>query len=430
MIGQTALIDVVVVGAGFAGLAAANQIKAAGVDCLVLEARDRVGGRVEAGSNGLGETVDLGGQFICDDMPEIMALARQHGKTLVRAYTVGAGLVQPIPQNADDLYGRVTAMRDRLNAIEPDDPSIAGLSVAAWTAAQADEKDAKAGFLSMIEGLWCQPPADVPLWYLIGNDRRITNEVPELQYLLKETIHSLAVDLARPLGDAVRLSEPAERIVQDASGITVKTPRGTISARKLIVAVPPVMAGRIAFDPPLPKSLADALGAWRSGRVIKAFVRYKEPFWRERGLSGMVFFLDPAGLYACDASHDDGHAALVVFIGGRIASEWAAGGKSGTAARIVARLSAALGPQAADALDITLRDWSDDRWSGGAYSDIVIDCAASNAEAVLRSGLADISFACSELSPSYPGYIEGALVAGREAAAEVVAQLAGSLPAG
>ena len=74
----------------------------------------------------------------------------------------------------------------------------------------------------MIEGLWCQPPDDVPLWYLIGNDRRITNEVPELQYFLKETIHSLAVDLARPLGDAVRLSEPVERIVQDAGGVSVK----------------------------------------------------------------------------------------------------------------------------------------------------------------------------------------------------------------
>ena len=62
----------------------------------------------------------------------------------------------------------------------------------------------------MIEGLWCQAPDDMPLWYLIGNDRRITNEVPELQYFLRETIHSLAVDLATPLGDAVRLAEPVD----------------------------------------------------------------------------------------------------------------------------------------------------------------------------------------------------------------------------
>ena len=173
-----------------------------------------------------------------------------------------------------------------------------------------------------------------------------------------------------------------------------------------------------------------ALGVWRSGSVIKAFVRYAEPFWRERGLERHGLLSRTAGLYACDASQDDGHAALVVFAGGRIAREWARWRQAGVGGQIVARLTAALGPQAADALDITIRDWSDDTWSGGAYSDIVIDFAATDAETVLRSGLADISFACSELSPSFPGYIEGALVAGREAAAEVVARLAGSLPAG
>ena len=82
------MADVIVVGAGFCGLTAANELKAAGIDVPVLEARDRVGGRVEAQTNGLGETVDTGGQFICDDMPEVMALAKKHGKTLVREQCV------------------------------------------------------------------------------------------------------------------------------------------------------------------------------------------------------------------------------------------------------------------------------------------------------------------------------------------------------
>ena len=110
-----------------------------------------------------------------------------------------------------------------------------------------------------------------------------------------------------------------------------------------------------------------------------------------------------------------------------IATEWAASGEDGIKARIIAKLTAALGPQAGTPLDITIRDWSDDKWSGGAYSDIVIDPEARDAEAVLRRGLTNISFACSELSPSFPGYIEGALVAGREAAENVIARL-GELP--
>ncbi len=427
MSGPTARTDIVIVGAGFTGLAAAHVLKEAGRDFLLLEARDRVGGRVEAGSNGLGEEVDLGGQFICDDMPEIMALSKQYGKTLVRAHTAGRGLVQPEPQDAADLYLRVVAIRDRLDEIDPEAPSVAGSSVAAWTALQPDEPDAKAGFLSMIEGLWCQAPEDIPLWYLVGNDRRITNEVPELQYFLRETIHSLAVDLAKPLGDLVRLARPASHVEHAADGVVVHAEGMSVEARILLVAVPPVMASRISFDPALPGPLARALDVWRSGSVVKAFVRYASPFWREWDLSGSIFFMEPQGLYVCDAGKDS-HVALVVFAGGRIARRWAALGTEGVKSEIISRLTAALGPQAGAPLDITMRDWSDDPWSGGAYSDIITDIDATTAETVVRNGTGSIRFASSELSPSFPGYIEGALVSGRQAAADILEIPAGSEP--
>ena len=427
MSGPTARTDIVIVGAGFTGLAAAHVLKEAGRDFLLLEARDRVGGRVEAGSNGLGEEIDLGGQFICDDMPEIMALSKQYGKTLVRAYTAGRGLVQPEPQDAAALYLRVIAIRDRLDEIDPDAPTVAGLSVAAWTALQPDAADAKAGFLSMIEGLWCQAPRDIPMWYLIGNDRRITNEVPELQYFLRETIHSLAVDLARPLGNSVRLARPVSHVEHAADGVTIHADGLSVEARILLVAVPPVMAARISFDPALPDPLAKALGVWRSGSVVKAFVRYASPFWRERDLSGSIFFMEPQGLYICDAGRD-AHAALVVFAGGRIARRWAALGTGGVRSEIISRLTAALGPQAGSPLDITMRDWSDDAWSGGAYSDIITDIDATSAETIVRNGMNNIRFASSELSPSFPGYIEGALVSGRRAAAEILETLAKPKP--
>jgi len=159
----SARTDVAIVGAGFAGLAAAHELQAAGIDYLLVEARDRVGGRVEAGRNGLGESLDLGGQFLCDDMPEIMALAARHGKTLVRSHMTGASVVQPGFNEAGRLYAHVSAMRERMNGIDPDDPSIAGLSVAAWADAQDEDEHTKDGFRSMIEGLWCQPPDAVPL---------------------------------------------------------------------------------------------------------------------------------------------------------------------------------------------------------------------------------------------------------------------------
>ncbi|TIL83299.1 MAG: FAD-dependent oxidoreductase, partial [Mesorhizobium sp.] len=200
---------VVIVGAGFTGLTAALELKKAGIDFLVLEARDRVGGRVEATRNGLGELIDRGGQFLCEDMPELMALAKARGKTFVETYVYGDFITHPSMSagQAERTYVTAMAIRERMNRIEPDDPAIAGLTVAGWLQRQEDPADAKAAFRSMIEGLWCLALDKLPLWYLIDNDRRITNEVPELQYFLRETMQSLAENLAGDLGDRLRLNE-------------------------------------------------------------------------------------------------------------------------------------------------------------------------------------------------------------------------------
>ncbi|TKA98612.1 MAG: flavin monoamine oxidase family protein, partial [Mesorhizobium sp.] len=95
---------------------------------------------------------------------------------------------------------------------------------------QADADDAKAAFRSMIEGLWCLAMERLPLWYLIDNDRRVTNEVSELQYFVRETMHSLADDLARDLGDRLRLNTAVEAIEDGPGGVRVVSPAGAIEA--------------------------------------------------------------------------------------------------------------------------------------------------------------------------------------------------------
>lgn len=423
------MTEVVVVGAGFCGLSAATALGEAGIDVTLLEARDRVGGRVEARLNGLGETVDTGGQFICDDMPEVMALARRHGKTLVKSDFDGDYVAQPAMtrKEAERAYDGSAALRERMNLLSPDDPQLAGISVAAWLEAQDEPAEVKAAFRSMIEGLWCLDLGSLPIWHLIDNDRRITNEVGELQYQLAETMHSLADDLARGLGKRVRLATPVTRIERGSDGVRVVTARETIAANAALVAVPPATASRIAHAPALPPALADALGAWRSGTVIKALARYDRAFWRDRGQSGMVMWREPPGLFAFDLSRDAAHPQLVFFIGGPLAIEWGRRDEAALRAEVEARLVAALGPEAGRMRDLTIRDWTGDRWSGGAYSDLVVDMQARHAEDALRAGAPPLFFASSELSPSFPGYIEGAIVAGRQAATEIVASLGGRL---
>ncbi|MBZ9678853.1 flavin monoamine oxidase family protein [Mesorhizobium sp. ES1-1] len=417
--------DVVIVGGGFTGLSAAHALKAAGIGFVLLEARDRVGGRAEARQNGLGERIDSGGQFLCEDMPELMALVEAYGKTLVETYVDGDFITHPSMsvEQAESTYDGAMAIRERMNRIEPNDPSIQGISAASWLERQHDPSDAKTAFRSMIEGLWCLPMDMVPLWYLIDNDRRITNEVPELQYFLRETMQSLAQDLASQIGDRVRLNDAVARIEHGPHGVRVVSAHGAIQARQVLLALPPVMAAKLDFAPALPPGLGGALGVWKSGAVIKVLVRYPRPFWRERDLSGMVMWRDLPGLFACDASRDAEHAALVVFIGGPLALRWHALSEAALRGEVTARLEDALGPEAANVIDFSSRDWIGDRWSGGAYSDIIVDVGAIDAEETIRRGAAPVHFASSELSPSFPGYVEGAIVAGRIAARKIAAEL-------
>lgn len=412
--------DVIIIGAGFTGLTAALELKRRGKDVVVLEARDRVGGRVESQVNGLGERVDTGGQFACDDMINVMALLREHGHALVSPAFEGRDVSVPptSSQSLDRARQGAMELRDRYVGMDPDDPAIAGLTVAAWLASQPEDADQKAAFRSMLEGLWCQPIDAVPLWYMIDNDRRITNEQFELQHFPARTMHALAEDMATELGDRLRLSMPARRIEWSADGVTVTTPGGVVEARAAIVALPPSMAARLDYSPALPAPLAHALSVWRSGSVIKLFIRYERPFWRDKGLSGVVMFRDPAGLFACDTGTPE-RPGLTGFIGGPSALEWRKRGAQGVRDGFLAHLAGALGPEAATPLDVLIRDWSHDQWSGGAYSDLILDMDARDAEAVIAAGCPPIMFACSEISPEYPGYVEGAIVAGRMVAEKV-----------
>jgi len=414
--------DVIVVGAGFAGLSAADALVSAERNVVVLEARDRVGGRVETMAFADGVAMDTGGQFICDEMPNAMALTRRFGLPLVETPLNGAFLVQPQAlADTGSSFAESGRIRARANRIDPRDPAIAGLTAGEWLARQNDPPGAKASYQAMVEGLWCRPIGEIPLWYLIDNDRRTISNGNELQYFAEGTIHAAAEALAATLGECLRLGTPVVRISRAEGLVSVTTAAGAVlTARQVIIAVPPVMASRIAHEPDLPVSLAGALAAWKSGTVIKALVRYERPFWRDRGLSGMIMWRDTLGLFACDVSSAQ-TTGLVVFAGGPLAVEWSGRGRVFIEAEIRRLLVEALGEAAADVTALLIRDWVGDPWSGGGYSDVIVDLQAYDAEDILRAGAPPVHFASSELASSFPAYIEGAIVAGREAAARVIA---------
>lgn len=417
--------DVVVIGAGFSGLAAATELLQAGRDVVLLEARDRVGGRVESMRLKDGARIDTGGQFLCRDMTELVGLARAHGRDIIMAHAEGDGVFQPpIPlRRGYEIWAGVDALRERIIHLDPTDPALAGLTVSQWVAQQKEiDPDVAAAFLRLVEGLWCRSPDEVSFAWLASSDARITNEHSEMEAFLAGTMHALAEDLATALGGRLLLSSPVERIEHAAGRAVVHCGRRRFEAARVVLCVPPVMASRIAYDPPVPAAVARAFAAWGTGDVIKLFIRYETPFWRARGLAGTVMWSAPHGLYACDASRD-GVAGLVMFIGGRFARHWHGRLEAELQAYVHDRIVEALGEEAGRIVEMAIRDWTDDPWSGGAYGDDVVDPDAGDAEAPLREGFGPVRFASSELSPSYPGYIEGAIIMGRLAAGEALAAL-------
>jgi monoamine oxidase len=417
--------DVVIAGAGFAGLSAAVALHEAGLGVVVVEARDRVGGRVDSRINGLGDRYDRGGQFFCDDMPEVVKLARHFGKTFVTTPVDGEFIVQPSmsEEEGEATYGAAMSIRYREKRLDPRDPAIAGLTVAEWLARQPDPPEAKAAYRSMIEGLWCHPLEIIPLWHLADNDRRLTNQVSELQYFLSETMHSLAEDLAGTLGPALHLRTPARRVEHRPGGVKIVGDGLTVEARQAVIALPMSRAGRLDYAPALPPKLAHALSVWKGGAVVKLKLRYARPFWRDAGLSGMVAWRDVHGMFACDSSLDDDHAGLTVFVGGPLSRNWLETGEDALAATVLDRLTAALGPEAGKPLDVALARWSGDEWNDGGYGDVILDPGARDAESIIRAGHPPLTFASSDIALSFPEYVDGAITSGHAAAAKVLLAL-------
>lgn len=417
--------DVIVIGAGFSGLSAATELMRAGRDVILIEARDRVGGRVESVGLADGARIDSGGQFLCRDMTEVVGLARAHGKPVVMAYAEGDDVFQPPVPSARgyEIWAGVDALRERIIGLDLADPALAGLTVSQWIAREPGlDPDIAAAFLRLVEGLWCRSPDEVSFRWLASTDGRITNEYSEMESFLGGTMHGLAEDLAATLGDRLRLSAPVRRIEHSAGGAAVHAGGRRFEAERVIICVPPVMARRIVYEPTAPAVVRDAFAAWGAGDVIKAFIRYETPFWRGQELSGTVMWSAPDGLYACDASRET-VSGLVMFIGGPHARHWHDKPQSELRAFIREQLVEALGAEAGQIVELSLRDWTDDEWSGGAYTDNVVDPDAGDAETPLRQGFGPIRFAPSELSPRYPGYIEGAIVMGRLAAREALAAM-------
>jgi monoamine oxidase len=419
---------------------------AGGASVVVLEARDRVGGRVDAQLARDGVPLDLGGTWSGPGQRRIAALARETGVTAVAQHVGGDSLL--------DLDGRVRRYRGTVPRVGPGtllDLARLQLGVrraarrvsqeAPWSAARAPELDARsledwlrarrhghrARTLLAIAGrtIWGAEPRELSLLYVLqyvsgagGLDALLETEGGAQHQRFAEGAHAIAARIATGLGGRVVLGAPVERIAADGDGVVVRASGTTVRARQAIVALPPPLCGAIDVDVPGAEAHRAAAGRWRMGALTKCFAVYDEPFWRTGGLSGEALSdAAPAGL-TFDVSPPRGSCGVLVgFAGGddaRAQARLAEAERRDAVLRGFARLfgERALRPQA-----WAERAWAAERWSGGGPVAIAPPHAITAGGRALRDPSGPVLWAGTERAERWGGYIEGAIVAGERAAA-------------
>ena len=362
-------VDVVVVGAGFAGIAAAVEIVDAGASVLVLEAADRVGGRTDTVQRG-SLRLELGGQWIGPGQRRVSALAERFGVPSFETPTDGAvllmadGEVEATEQAPP--YTPVVLALDVLAASFPSgDPwrtpagaELDSAPLSAWLDHNVGDAVARASARRVLEGLMCVPADQMSVLSILHGgttsgtlSAALGIEGGAQEQRLVGGLHGLAVRLADGLGAAVRLSAAVRRIRQTGSGVEVDHEGGTVRAARCVLAVPPSGWAGIEFEPALPPEHA-ALGELMPlGSVIKVQAIYERPFWRDVGLSGLVVDEDgPFGFMADNTAPDRPEGVLVSFLSADDAVAWGdrALGVDAFARRraaFTAHVRAAFGPQ-------------------------------------------------------------------------------------
>ncbi|SOC52716.1 monoamine oxidase [Blastococcus aggregatus] len=444
-------VDVVVVGAGFAGLVAATDVLSAGRSVVVLEARDRVGGRTET-VRLAGAELEAGGQWTGPGQDELARLASRLGvptfpqpaagdEVVIRpdgtAVRTPAGLVDALDTAAFEELTEAMAALDALAGTvdvaapwqTPDAEALDGSTLESWMQAHIASSDARTALRITVRGIFATDPANLSLLHALfyvaaggGWMSLVGTEGGAQQDRFEGGLQEIALRLAADLGDAVRLRTPVRRLAHDAHGVRAEFDGGSVRARWAVVAVPPTLAARLDYVPALPPARDQLTQRLPGGSVIKFHVVYDRPWWRDQGLNGSAFCLDGPVSVTYDATTPGrGPGVLTGFVEGADGVAFGRLGQQERGIRVIEVLVRAFGDDARHPTSYVDRDWSAEPWTRGCYGAHFPPGAWTQLGPALREPVGRLHWAGTETATRWMGYVDGAIESGHRAAREVLA---------
>lgn len=411
--------DVIVIGAGLAGLSAARELKNKGLQYKVIEATKRPGGKVrssvEADSS---RYMELGAQFVNEDMVEMVHLIREAGMELERTYLPDDAII------INERKAEVGHIGFDHHAELLGDLAFKKKSPLSEVLKEVveDEEEAKAikSFVAAeftVNSEYISPKA---LKRLIGN---ITLEEDEVKFQASGPLDKVIQFLAEESSDRIIYQAPVTDILKQKNNYVIKIgSQQSYFAKSVIVAVPPTVARRIRFSESLQERYQRALNSFIDGAVIKITLSYKEAFWRHFSIHGEektlfgVLFADQEGVNVMESSKVAGESRLTMFIGGDKAKTLSETSPEAREQFAVDCLTDILGKQAREYQDLVEKVWVESLYFGGGYGAVTHFAGDFEAKQVLKEPHENLVFASTELAPEFPQFMEGAVRSGKYAA--------------
>lgn len=442
------VLDVIVVGAGLAGLKATTELKKVSKKVLLLEARERVGGRSKTGEI-CGNAIDLGGQWVGPQQKLLLAEAQDMGVKTYEQYVKGTHVFSrngkigyyksDLPKLSVISLLELALIQRRwdkeMNTLPMGQPWLAskakqwdGETLESWVNKNVYTDGAKDFIRTVSNALFCCNASQLSYLFFLeylrqghGIEVLLGTKGCAQQDKFLGSAWQIPKRMADTLHESLKLNTPVLKIEQNEHMVKVFTREKVYSARNVIVAIPPVLASKIEYVPALPSKRLKMLQSMVMGAVIKVHVAYNKPFWRLQNFSGAAVGLDvPVSVVFDQSPQDESKGILVGLIEAEHAIALSAMDEKTRRQKVIDNFVHFFGEQAAQPIDYVEQDWLKEEWSEGGYVAHMPPGTMTTYGDCIREPFGRIHWAGTETATEWMGYLDGALQSGIRAAAELI----------